>query len=93
MDKVVKVGGKDIKIRALTWSQKKKLKANGADLSNINPSLDNDELVEKVVELSVGDKSILDPLEIHEVYELFRSITKLSFLGKDEAKNSDGPQS
>jgi len=87
MEQVIKVGGKDIKIRALTWADKKNLKAEGTDLSNINPGMDNDDLVEKVVELSVGDRSLLDPLKIHEVYELFRSITKLSFLGPDEAKN------
>jgi|GEM_PF-3009490 len=88
MGKTVKVGP-GIEIRALTWGEKRKLKEEGFDLSGLDPQVDNDALVERVIHLSTG-RSVQDTLAVAEVYALFREIFRLSFVGEDEAKNSDG---
>jgi len=94
MEKTVKIGGRDITIRALTWREKKQLKDEGYNISNMDPYADNDKLVERVIGLSAGiaDLSFLEDLPVYEVYGLFRKIVKTSAVGEDEAKNSGGPQ-
>jgi len=92
MEKTIKIGGRDLRIRGLTWGEKKRLKAEGHNLAKLDPYADNDELVEKTIEIVCGDRAFLDDLPSSEVYRLFGEINRLSYLTEDEAKNSNGRQ-
>ena len=88
MDKDVEIGGKKIKIRSLKWGEKKRLKEEGHNLSLLDPFADNDEMVERVVEISCGDASAIDnDMETYDVYKLFKEIVRLSFVGEEQEKN------
>ena len=86
MHKVVKIGGKEIEVRGLTWGEKAALKREGINIGDLDPGQDNDDVVEKVIRISCGDIDLAD-LPSAEVYNLFRQVMRLTFLGEAEAKN------
>jgi len=86
MHKTIKVGGKEIEVRGLTWGEKADLKREGINIGALDPNQDNDEVVEKVIRIACGDLD-LDPLLSSEVYGLFREVIRLTFLTEHEAKN------
>ena len=88
MQKTVKVGGRQVKIRGIKWKEKLSLKADGYDLTNIDLKANNDALVERVVDMAVLNRSVLDDLEILDVYSVFFQIVRLSFTGEVASKNS-----
>jgi len=91
MEKTVKIGGQDITIRALTWSEKKRLKKEGFNISKLDIEGDNDKLVEKVLEISMGESfKLLDELPMFEVYGLFREVFELTFFEEKPAKEAKG---
>ncbi len=86
MQKTVKVGGKEIKVRGMTWGEKADLKREGIKIGALDPDQDNDVVVERVIQTVCGDID-LRPLPSSEVYGLFREIVRLTFVSEREAKN------
>jgi hypothetical protein len=87
MKKTITIGGQEIQIRGLTWGEKAQLKADGFNLSYIDPRADNDEMVEKVISIVLEPDFDFTALESSEVYSLFAEIHKLTFLSGKESKN------
>jgi len=88
MNKTITVAGKDVVIRSLKWGEKNRLKAEGFNIVRPDPDTDNDELVRRVVELTVEDKHLLDEMDILDVYEVYQEVLSLSFQGEKEKKTS-----
>lgn len=87
MKKTVTIAGKDFEIRPLTWGEVKGLKADGYNLSALNAGADNDDLVERVIDLSIGSLDALTGLDVYQVYELFGKIHELTYVGDKASKN------
>jgi hypothetical protein len=87
MEKTKTIGRQKVRFRGLTWGEKKQLKENGHDISNINEQINNDDLVDAVNQLGVIDPSA-DALGVTEAYQVFFEIIKMTFVGGSDSKNS-----
>jgi len=95
METTVSVDGFEVRIRSLTWGEKEKLREEGIDLADLDETMmikDMDALVSRVITPVVLDADVLADMDIISVYRLFYEVVQFSFLGENEAKNSDGPQ-
>ncbi len=89
MEKTIKIGGNDIQIRGLKWREVQELKGKGYNLSWLDPTADNDELVLITIEKACGNTGFIEKLDLDaiEVYRIFKEIHKLTYVGEPESKN------
>uniref|UniRef100_A0A6M3KYM8 Uncharacterized protein n=1 Tax=viral metagenome TaxID=1070528 RepID=A0A6M3KYM8_9ZZZZ len=91
MKATIKIGEKSIKVRGLKWKERRELKADGYDIIKIFMSKKNDlqmmdDLVDRVVNIVFEDPSIIDDLEMSDVYQVFLKVIELSFVSEAEKK-------
>jgi len=77
-----------IPIKGLTWGQKKALKADGIILEKMDATADNDDIVERVLQMAGMSLEKLCDLEVINTYELFGEVVRKTFLREEDAKNS-----
>ena len=90
MEKTIEVAGKTIRIRSLKWGEKEDLRAEGLNVARPDrENSDTDAMVARVVGACVldEDKAKLDDMEILQVYEIYRQILEISYVGEKDTKN------